>query len=181
MDSRSPTSDNTLSPVDELYSKFVNVFLSGVNLERFLVYACNTPMTDNSDPISAMVVAMLSSPIHISLSSTGVHSFKSTLVPVLPYSLLDQEQCDFIRWLLSRTNKTIPVSISSDAHGGFTMKIQQSNTHVFVSKDEVLKQLSACIHKSNGYGDSIMKDHIMSILTQRISTMAMIPHDKTDS
>lgn len=66
--------------------------VAGVENQRFLIYACNASNENDTDPITTTIVAMLSSPVHISLSNIGVRAFKNTSLPPLPYYLMDSAQ-----------------------------------------------------------------------------------------
>jgi hypothetical protein len=159
-----------------LYQNFTRVFLSGVNLERFIVYCCNAASMDNPDPISSTIVTVLSTPVSISMSDVGIRMFKTTTIAPIPYYLLDESQCEFIRGLMEQAVKqTVPCNISSGHDGGFLLRIPPPPQHVFVEKAQVSLCLTRAIHGANGYGDDSIKEKVLAILFQRISALAVIP------
>ncbi len=167
------------SPNTDFYNSFVSVFLKAANLERFVIYACNASKLDNTDPISNIIVAIVSSPISISFSNVGIRAFKSTSIAALQYYLLDQKQCNFIKNLITAIlDGSLNTGITSDANGGFILRIFPPKTNIFVEKNEVLQALSRAVRNVSGYGDAIVKERVFSILSQRISAMVTMSSGK---
>jgi hypothetical protein len=164
----------------EFYNSFVSAFLKSENLERFVIYACNASKLDNTDPISNIIVAIVSSPLSISFSNVGIRVFKSTSIAALPYYLLDQKQCKFIKSLIAAVlDGSLNISITSDANGGFILRVLPPKTNMFVEKNDVLQALSRAVRNVSGYGDTVVKERVFSILSQRISAMVTMSSSKS--
>eukprot|EP00961_Rhodomonas_salina_P249697 3375336-Rhodomonas_salina.3 len=172
------TPNTHLKNVELLYQEFVQLFLTGVNLERFLIYMCNAAPADSTDPISNTVVTILSSPINISLCNVGVKAFKTTNLAALPYYLLDKQQADFIRKLVDAVQQGLNCTVSSDSNGGFYLRFPSLVQHMHVDKQSVLDHLSNAILNTSGYGDAATKKRVVDILIQRIGVLTVIPSMK---
>eukprot|EP00961_Rhodomonas_salina_P291809 3932346-Rhodomonas_salina.3 len=123
---------------------------------------------------------MLSTPIYISLSEIGIRMFKTTSIAPIPYYLLDNAQCDFVRAYLTSVSEGAPCNISSGPDGGFVLRIPPPVQNIFTDKTEVCNCLKHAIHNASGYGDKQIKEKVLSILFQRISALATIPMQKNN-
>ena len=63
----------------------------------------------------------------------------------------------------------MPVSNSSDAHGGFLLRLPVPAVNIFVDRGEVMQKLRASIRSANGYGSDEVKERVYAILAQRIN------------
>ena len=158
-----------------VYQNFVQVFLTARNLQRFIIYACNASTADNSDPITFTVVAMLSSPVNISLSNVGVRAFKNPSIPPLPYYLLDVSQCAFVRDLMALVQQNESMAtVSSDTNSSFVLRLQQPSQNMMIDKEAVMHALSETVMHAKPYGTAATKKRVLAVLTQRIGSMVML-------
>ena len=173
-----PRGDNTPSMIPdayEIYTEFVRIFFTGANLQRFLIYTCNACPTENNDPITNTIVSILASPIHISFSEIGVRAFKQTTIATLPYYLLNEEQCNFVRYVIQHIIDGMPCSVMSGSVGGFMLKLTPPHQQIMVDKKKISEALVHAIQGVSGYGDVEMKERVISILFQRITALAAMP------
>lgn len=166
---------STIPDVSEIYTEFVRIFFTGTNLQRFLIYTCNACPNESNDPITNTIVSILSSPIHISFSEIGVRAFKQTTIATLPYYLLDEEQCNFIRYVVQHIIDGMPCSVMSGSVGGFMLKLNPPHQQIMVDKKKISEALVQAIKGVSGYGDMEMKERVISILFQRITALATMP------
>jgi hypothetical protein len=162
--------------VDSLYDAFMEIFLTGSNLEHFLIHSCNASATDNTDPITNTIVAMMGSPICISLSNVGVRGFKNTSIATLPYVLLQEDQVNFVTKLLASVRHGIVASSNSDANGGFVLRLPPPSKNKFVDKILIMEHLQIAIGKSSGYGTKETKQNVYDIIAQRVHAMITLPN-----
>eukprot|EP00961_Rhodomonas_salina_P090207 1213268-Rhodomonas_salina.1 len=120
----------------------------------------------------------MSSPIAISLSNVGVRAFKNTSIATLPYVLLDEKQAQCVRDLLEHIRQGVSSTITSDANGGFLVRLPVPATNIFVDRNAVMQHLANAIHSTPGYGDKDVKDRVFSVLSQRISALTTVPTTK---
>eukprot|EP00961_Rhodomonas_salina_P029021 391448-Rhodomonas_salina.2 len=164
----------------DMYNEFAAIFLTGANLQQFLIYTCNAAPAANNDPISNTVVSVLTSPLSISLSNVGVRAFKNTDLAPIPYYLLGPRQCAFIRRVVQKINDGELTSLaSSNANGGFLLRIPPQSAHVFVDKPLVMQHLSKAILGCTGHGDTMTKQRVVDILKQRIGVLTVVPSSKS--
>ncbi len=161
--------------IDSLYDAFIEIFLTGPNLEHFLIHSCNASATDNNDPITNTIVAIMGSPICISLSNVGVRGFKNTSIATLPYVLLQEDQVNFVTKLLASVRRGIAASSNSDANGGFVVRLPAPSKNKFVEKGLIMEHLQIAIGKSSGYGTKETKQNVYDIISQRVHAMITLP------
>ena len=161
--------------ISGLYDEFYTAFLKGKNLEHFLIYICNASTMDTTDPISNMIVLVLSSPVCISLSNIGVRVFKTTSIATIPYYLLDRTQEQIVHRLCTFMKNSGECSVISDSSGGFTVKFPPSATPLFADKQDVMQSLQDAINGTVGYGDDEVKNRVFQIISQRISALTVLP------
>jgi hypothetical protein len=150
-------------------------------MQHFLIYACNAAESESQDPISNTVVAIMSSPVAIAFSNVGVRAFKNTSIATLPYQVLSAEQADLVRDLLQEINNGLAVSNSSDANGGFLLRMPTPPSNMFVDRGEVMQKLRASIMSANGYGSEEVKERVYAILAQRINACTTLAPSKRAS
>jgi hypothetical protein len=161
-----------------IYDEFCSVFLTGKNLEHFLIYVCNASTMETTDPISNMVVLVVSSPVCISLSNTGVKAFKTSSIATIPYYLLEKSQESVVMKLCDYMKNTGEFNISSDSTGGFIVKFPQAANTYFVDKKQTMVCLQNAIDGTVGYGDVEVKKRVYQILSQRISALTVLPQNR---
>jgi len=165
--------------VESLYDSFIDIFMTGSNLEHFLIHSCNASGADNADPITNTVVAVMSSPIHISLSNVGVRAFKNNNIATLPYVLLQDNQVSFVVKTLASIRHGLVTSANSDANGGFVVRIPPPSKNKFVDKAVVMSHLRDAIGKTSGYGSRETKQTVFEIISQRVHAMTTLPKNNS--
>lgn len=76
--------------------EYVKIFFTGEALQRIFSFMCNNNNRDAQYKISNMISSMLKTTLCIRLTPLGLAPFRHDITMVLPYSMMDRTQLDFL-------------------------------------------------------------------------------------
>lgn len=76
--------------------EFIRLFFTGEALQRMFACMCNNSSRDVQYKISNVITSMLKTTLCIRLTPSGLAPFRNDITMVLPYSIMDRTQLDFL-------------------------------------------------------------------------------------
>lgn len=76
--------------------EYVRLFFTGEALQRMFAFVCNSSSRDVQYKISNVITSMLKTTLCIRLTPVGLAPFRNDITMVLPYSMMDRAQLDFL-------------------------------------------------------------------------------------
>jgi len=143
------------------------VFFDNGSLKRMLIYMCNSHKRDTDDPITLTVIAMLTSELCLIMNEFGVKLFKSSMLPQIPYHMLNTAQKRYLMNTLDNSPKN-NLHISSHNNNGFQIRLKQAFCNKYLDRAVILDQLRECICDYNDNADLQTRTILYQILHQRI-------------
>ena len=89
--------------------EFTRLFFTGEALQRVFVCVCNGSTMDIQYKISKVISSMLKTSLCIRLTPIGIAPFRNDITMIIPYSVMDKVQLEFLDDLASRAS-FVPVS-----------------------------------------------------------------------
>jgi len=94
-----PFTNNPVLSIKEFFFNFTN---NNSFIQRILVHMINHRVQEFSDPLTSTLVLMATSALQIVFCETGLLLFKTNLLPVIPYSILQLEELSKLHTLLAQ-------------------------------------------------------------------------------
>ena len=88
---------STVSKICTLREKYIEFASQDTFLRKIIVYMVNHRVQEFSDPLTSTLVLMATSPMQMVCCESGIIPFKTSLLPVIPYALLSDEENMFIQ------------------------------------------------------------------------------------
>lgn len=155
-----------IAPVED-FEAMRQVFFDNASLKRMLIYMCNSHKRDTDDPITLTVIAMLTSELCLVMNEFGVKLFKTSMLPQIPYHMLNTAQKRYLMNTLDNCPKS-NLHISSHNNNGFQIRLKQAFCNKYLDRAVILDQLRECICDYNDNADLQTRTILYQILHQRI-------------
>ena len=158
------------STIKENYASF----MTGESfLRKLVVHMINHRIQEFIDPLTSTLVLLATSPLQLVFCESGLILFKTSLLPVLPYTMLsvDEKQM-FYRWIAQASNE----HESCDSSGQFTLTVALSPAQppLFVCRRSLLSSFVHVMRHHNGtFNDPVICCTLCNIILQRF--MAIVP------
>ena len=89
--------------------EFIRLFFQGEALQRAFLCLCNSSTRNAQYKISKVISSMLKTSLCIRLTPMGIAPFRNDMTMIIPYSMMDRAQLDFLDDLADRAS-FIPMS-----------------------------------------------------------------------
>lgn len=86
--------------------EFIRLFFTGESLQRIFVCVCNGSTRDAQYKISKVISSMLKTSLCIRLTPIGLAPFRNDVTMIMPYSMMDRAQLDYLDDLAYRATFT---------------------------------------------------------------------------
>lgn len=149
------------------FEEMHGIFFDNTSLKRMMIYMCNSHKRDTDDPITLTIIAMLTSEICLVMNDFGVKLFKSSMLPQIPYHMLNVTQKRYLMNTLDNNPKST-LHISSHNNNGFQIRLKQGFCNRYLDRSLILDQLRECICDYNDNADLQTREVLYHILQQRI-------------
>ena len=90
---------------------FVRIFLHGEALQRMFACVCNNSNCDVQNKIGRIVSSISRTTLCIRLTPIGLAPFRNDITMVLPYSMMDRAQLDFLGTIMDQA-----IFVASSSH-----------------------------------------------------------------
>ena len=150
-------------------------------LQKILVYMVNNRIQEFTDPLTSTLVLLATSPLQLVFCESGLILFKTSLLPVFPYSCLNAETKSFFhQWVCASQDD----HESSDSSGQFTLTISLNPKlpSIFVCKRALLSTFVYVMRNHNGtFNDPAVCCTLCNIILQRFMAVVPVPSDIVSS
>jgi hypothetical protein len=166
------------SKLNTLKESYIELTSQDAFLRKSIVYMVNHRVQDFADPLTSTLVLMATSPLQMVLCESGLLPFKTSLLPVIPYVYLSEEENKSMQKIISQAPDEF-MHETMESSGQYTISIvpMMSNS-VFVCKRQLLINFVHVIFKNNKvYGDASICKTLCNIILQRFMARVSIPSD----
>jgi len=158
----------------EIFNRFIQLFMTGERLKRMMIYICNACTADIRDPITHTICLLLTSPIVLNITKTGLAPFRGSNTSVLPYSSMDKEQKEFLLECLD-IMQSRDMAVLSTQMGGGGMATLVNEEKRYISQAEVLTQFCVAVNETSVLKKKIMKENLCNMVIQKVCSVVHIP------
>jgi hypothetical protein len=152
-----------------------------VFLQKLLVHMVNNRIQEFVDPLTSTLVLLATSPLQLVFCESGLILFKTSLLPVLPYSSLSADiKRVFQQWVSGAHND----HESCDSSGQFTLTIPliPKLPHAVLCKRTLLTSFVYVMRHHNGaFNDPAICCTLCNIILQRFMAIVPVPSDIVSS
>jgi hypothetical protein len=154
--------------------KFVELFLTGENLQKMYVYMCGESLGDVSDPASNVACMMSTTPITLTITEVGVAPFKDRMTHIYPYSKMNNLQLGYIKMIVNDCmdlNATPSISCTSSIQMGggcILLVVLQQKTSRFLKGHSVIIAMCDAICNNKSSPDISTRIGMCNIIIQRV-------------
>lgn len=147
-------------------------------LRKVIVYMVNHRVQEFADPLTSTLVLMATSPLQMILCESGLLPFKTSLLPVIPYVYLSEEENFVIQNIISQAPDEF-MHETMESSGQYTISIvPMTSNPVFVCKKQLLFNFVHVIFRNNKvYGDNSICKTLCNIILQRFMARVSLPSD----
>jgi hypothetical protein len=160
---------------------FTSFMIEQPLLQRLLVYMVNNRIQEFTDPLTSTLVLLATSNIQLVFCESGLILFKSSLLPIFPYSLLLANEKKMLeQWVLNATDE----HESADSSGQFAMTIPlfAKQPPAYVCKKALLSSFVHVMRHHNGtFNDPLICCTLCNIILQRFMAIVPISSDITSA
>ena len=161
---------------DQNKSSLLSFFQRPTIIQKVLVNHINNRNQDFPDPITSTLILMVSSPMQIEFCELGIVLFKTNNLPVLPYTLLNEEESKFIKDVLSEIDNSM---LTETYYGCGKFSVQLNiGRGVYLPKKSVLLAFVRVMQKQKDFKEICILQRLSDIIIQRfLSTISVHPDD----
>lgn len=160
---------------EQLFGRFLELFMTGERLRRMMVYICNACTADIRDPITHTVCLLLTSPIVLNITKTGLAPFRGSNTSVYPYGCMDREQVEFLLECLDVMQRGDLAVLSTQMGGGGMATLVVHEEKRYASQAEVLTQLCIAVGETQVLKKRVMKENLCNMVIQKVCSVVHIP------
>lgn len=159
--------------------RFATIFEDNLLIQKMLIYFINNRIQDFVDPLTTTLYLMMSTPLQFVLCESGILPFKTNLLSVFPYNLLQKEHLKNLETIILE----VPVEHhreTMETSGQYTLSIplNKPNCHTFVNQKKVLENFVIVIFKNNKvYEDLNVCKTLCNIVLQRLMSKIQFSSD----
>jgi hypothetical protein len=150
-------------------------------LQKLLVHMVNNRIQEFVDPLTSTLVLLATSPLQLVFCESGLILFKTSLLPVLPYTSLSVDIKRVLQqWVSSAHND----HESCDSSGQFTLTIPliPKLPHAVLCKRALLTSFVYVMRHHNGaFNDPAICCTLCNIILQRFMAIVPVPSDIVSS
>ena len=164
--------------IKEAYTSFM---VSEDFLQKLIVHMVNNRIQEFTDPLTSTLVLLATSPLQLVFCESGLILFKTSLLPVLPYSSLSADtKSVFHQWISSTQDD----HESCDSSGQFTLTIPLTPKlpHAVLCKRALLSSFVYVMRHHNGtFNNQAICCTLCNIILQRFMAIVPVPSDIVSS
>lgn len=162
----------------QVKEKFLSLVYNDDFIQRILIYSINHRVQEFSDPLTTTLLFFMNTPLQIVLCESGILPFKTSLLPVFPYSLLTKEEIIVLEDIVRETHADFQKE-TMESSGQYTLTICTGNMQSAVMcKKKILTNFIYVMFKYNTYGNDFrICKTLCNIIIQRLMSRILIPSE----
>lgn len=169
-----PKEANTLSH-DRVKKDLTLFFKRSCILQKIIVNNINNRVQDFPDPITSTLILMASSPMQFVFCENGILLFKTSNLPVLPYTSLNDEEREFLRNILEQVDTAHLVETYYGC-GKFAVQMHVG-TGNYVEKKGLLLAFVEVMQKQKDFKEASVLQRLSDIILQRFLSNISVHSD----
>ena len=144
-------------------------------LKRVIVNHINNRTQEFSDPITSTLILMATTPMQMIFCEEGLLLFKTTNLPIFPYSALQTEDKQFLLQIMQETEDR---ALSETYHGCGKYSVQMHKGHYgYVPKRNLLLAFVEIMLDQDGIKDRDILQRLCDIIIQRFLSSVSVHSD----
>ena len=144
-------------------------------LRQIITNHINNRVQEFSDPITSTLILMATSPLQIVFCDEGLVLFKTTHLPIFPYSMLKAEDRKFLLDLLHGLEEA-QTQESYHGCGKFSVQVYRGNYGFLPKKDLLLAFVDIMMHQID-FKDKTILQRLSDIIIQRFLSAISVHSD----
>lgn len=148
-------------------------------LRKIIVYFVNHRVQDFTDPLTNTLVLMATSPIQMVFCESGLLPFKTSLLPVIPYTLLAPEENIFIQNEIMAQLPDNLMHETMESSGQYTLSVFHAlSSKTYLCKRQLLLNfVHVMFYNNNIYSDATICKTLCNIILQRFMAIVSVPSE----
>jgi len=144
-------------------------------LKQIITNHINNRLQEFPDPITSTLVLMASSPVQIVFCDEGLVVFKTSHLPIFPYSMLETDDRKFLLSVLARVSDT-HMQENYNGCGKYTVQVYKGNLGFIPKKDLLLAFVEIMMEQIDIKDKSILQ-RLSDIIIQRFLSSISVHSD----
>lgn len=161
--------------LERIRREFLTFFQSPHIIQKIIVNHINNRSQDFPDPITSTLVLMVSSPMQVVFCEGGVLLFKTSNLPVLPFSILTKKE----RYTLRKMMDDLDNSFLQETYHGCGKFSVQINMGVgnYIPKQALLLAFVDVMRKQREFKEKCIIQRLSDIIVQRFLSNISVQSD----
>ena len=163
-------------PPDENFKQELMQFFQKTEIiQKIIVNHINNRVQDFPDPITSTLILMVSSPIQVVFCETGILLFKTSNLPMLPYSAFNEKERVFLQETLTKLDNSL-INETYQGCGKFSVQINIGSGN-YMGKPKVLQAFVDVMMQQKGFKEQCILQRLSDIIIQRFLSNISVHSD----
>lgn len=163
------------SPNETIKEKLLMFFQRPSLIQKVIVNHINNRVQDFPDPITSTLILIVSSPIQVVFCEAGLLLFKTSNLPVLPYSAFNQKERAFLQEILAEMDASL-LHETYHGCGKFSVQIHIGNGN-YMPKQKLLLGFVDVMLKQRDFKEKCILQRLSDIILQRFLSNISVHSD----
>ena len=162
-------------PNENFKEELMQFFQRTTIVQKVIVNHINNRVQDFPDPITSTLILMVSSPMQVVFCEAGILLFKTSNLPVLPYSAFNEEERDFLQKTLTNLEGS---HLNETYHGcgKFSVQIHIGSGN-YIAKPKLLLAFVDVMMQQRGFKERCILQRLSDIILQRFLSNISVHSD----
>jgi hypothetical protein len=160
---------------DKIKGDLVSFFQKSCIIEKIIVNNINNRVQDFPDPVTSTLILMASSPMQIMFCENGILLFKTSNLPVLPYTSLNRSEREFLRNILEHVDNAW-LTETYYGCGKFAVQVNVGSGN-YMPKKGLLLAFVDVMQKQKDFKEICVLQRLSDIILQRFLSNISVHSD----
>ena len=161
--------------LDKIKDEFLSFFQTSSFVQKIIVNHINNRVQDFPDPITNTLVLMVSSPMQVVFCEVGILLFKTSNLPVLPYSTLSIKERKYLETMMAEIDSTF-LQETYHGCGKFSVQINIGMGN-YIPKQTLLLAFVDVMRKQKEFKEECILQRLSDIIVQRFLSNVSVQSD----
>ncbi len=161
--------------LEKIRDQFLQFFQASSFVQKIIVNHINNRVQDFPDPITNTLVLMVSSPMQVVFCEAGILLFKSSNLPVLPYSALSIQEKKYLEKMMAEIDSTL-LQETYHGCGKFSVQINLGMGN-YLPKQTLLLAFVDVMGKQKEFKEKCILQRLSDIIVQRFLSNISVQSD----
>ena len=154
---------------------FLIFFQSDVLIQKIIVNHVNNRVQDFPDPITSTLVLMVSSPMQVVFCEAGILLFKTSNLPVLPYTVLSAKERESLATMMAELDNSF-LQETYHGCGKFSVQVNMGGGN-YIQKQALLLAFVDVMQQQKEFNDGCILRRLSDIIVQRFLSNISVHSD----